>query len=727
MLNWGDRDPADQLAAQLKNLLGERTMTFDQLASCYSIKHGQSVTQRLKDMSRDSRPMLLGDFVGHMAEHFEVVGKGKVKAKSSLPPAASLQTSGNSEAKDLASSFLSPVVQSDHLSEAPLDVAMRYSDVSRNIQAILKDCKQISVSRLEEMFLSRYGTSVTDVVGMPTVEYLQRKGNIFEHDGDSDTVCLLNLAVADADTVKNEAFVVQEFETLIESVGPIVYISTLCGKFIQRNGCSVTSIISHRPLELFKRHTEIFLPVGAGNVTLQKYRDLPEVQKLLDKPSSKAHRVAKAAIDSQLPVPDVITEQHVVEEFRRLIQADKSASVYISSLCGRFLQRFKVPVASILDCKPADFLRRYPDIFVMVGGGNVGLREVLGPDAVSVPSQPKKAYVKIQEALLGNKLCDEDYREIHASLADGIDLQGIKKRLAPVIRQIRQASFLALDEVVVGGAIGKQLVPATREAELILFLRQLPFKNFSQWLPHILETLAPVMEYQLAAQRADSFVVGEGHLSFMLRGGGDEEPDLRVSVWLTPLYPSRENLVECIRDTPPSERFYFYAAWVKERNEFVSSQPEETKVLIHLMAWWASKQKWTSVTEKPSEWLMELIVVSVVHAQGQRCMERLDMAEAIRQVFEALITFRSLKLKWTETDIAKYSGQDIWRPLLSHEPLFMDPLNPYCNLADPNCFDTSPMGGFARPPECFLVFNREAAHLKLTADNEADETCGDGQ
>eukprot|EP00930_Biecheleria_cincta_P003431 TRINITY_DN104364_c0_g1_i1.p1 TRINITY_DN104364_c0_g1~~TRINITY_DN104364_c0_g1_i1.p1 ORF type:complete len:725 (-),score=99.64 TRINITY_DN104364_c0_g1_i1:26-2200(-) len=724
MLNWGDRDPADQLAAQLKDLLGERTMTFDQLASCYSIKYSQSVTQRLKDMSRDSRPMLLSDFVGHMAEYFELVGKGKVKSKSGIPPTAVPQTTGNSEATDPALLCLSPAVQSDHPPEATTDIAMRYSDVSRNIQAILKEFKQLSVSRLEEMFLSRYGTSVTDVVGMPTVEYLQRKGNIFQHNGDSDAVSLLNPATADA--VKDEAFVVQEFEALIESVGPIVYISTLCGKFIQRNGCSVTSIISHRPLELFKRHSEIFLPVGAGNVTLQKYRHLPEVQKLLDKPSSRAQRVAKAAIESQLPVPDVITEQDVVEEFRRLIQSDNAESVYISSLCGRFLQRFKVPVASILDCKPADFCRRYPDIFVMTGGGNVGLREVLGPDAVSVQPQPKKPpYVRIQEALLGNKLCDDDYRKIHASLAERIDAQGIKKRLEPVIRQIQQASFLALDEVVVGGAIGKQIVPATREAELVLFLRQLPFKNFSQWLPHILETLAPVMEYQLAAQRADSFVVGEGHLSFMLRGGGDDVPDLRVSVWLTPLYPSREHLVESIRDTPPSERFYFYAAWVKERNEFVSSQPEETKVLIHLMAWWASKQKWASVTEKPSEWLMELIVVSVLHTQGQRCMERLDMAEAIRHVFEALITFKSLKFNWMDTDVAKYQFQDIWKPLLSHEPLLMDPLNPYCNLADRNCFDTSPMGGFARPPECFLVFNREAAHLKLTAD--IDDTVDDCQ
>ena len=165
--------------------------------------------------------------------------------------------------------------------------------------------------------------------------------------------------------VKDETFVVHEFEQCVEAVGPAVYISTLCGKVIQRNGISVTSIITTRPLDLFNRHPGVFLIVGAGNVTLQKYRHLPEVQRLLDKPSSKALRIAKAAEEAQLPIPEVVTEAHVVDEFRRLILNDGSdnvrESLYISSLRGRFLQRFKKPVTAIINCKPAEFLRRYPD------------------------------------------------------------------------------------------------------------------------------------------------------------------------------------------------------------------------------------------------------------------------------------------------------------------------------------------------------------------------------
>merc|ERR1719230_1750599 len=106
----------------------------------------------------------------------------------------------------------------------------------------------------------------------------------------------------DVNAPKDEAFVVKEFEQLIEAMGPVVYISTLCGKFIQRNGISVTSIINTRPLDLFKRHPGIFLIVGAGNVTLKKYERTPEVQRLLDKPTPKAQRGAKPAMKLDEPL-----------------------------------------------------------------------------------------------------------------------------------------------------------------------------------------------------------------------------------------------------------------------------------------------------------------------------------------------------------------------------------------------------------------------------------------
>jgi len=354
MLNWGDKDAAERLAVQLGELLRDRTMTFDQLASCYSIKQGQSVTQRLKEMSRDRRPMSLADFIAVMSDHFEGVGAGKVRARKAPDAVAgSGGTSGYPVGRGAAPAAAAGVaaVASPPSAGAP----MKYADVSRAIQNILKEHHEpVVVGQLEELFLQRHGSSIPDIAGMSTGEYLERKENIFDYNPSSGHVFLQSAILtgppmADPSTTKDEAYVVRELEQLIETMGPVVYISTLCGKFIQRNGVSVSSVISTRPLDLFKRHPSVFLIVGAGNVTLKKYEHLPEVQRLLekpDKPSSKALRMTKAAEEAQLPLPDVVTEAHVVQEFRRLILADGTDSVYISSLCGRFLQRFKQPVTA---------------------------------------------------------------------------------------------------------------------------------------------------------------------------------------------------------------------------------------------------------------------------------------------------------------------------------------------------------------------------------------------
>jgi len=476
--------------------------------------------------------------------------------------------------------------------------------------------------------------------------------------------------------------------------------------------------------------------VGAGNVTLRKYELSNEVQRLMEKPNSKTNRTAKAwpreeaVEDARLPVPEELTEEHVVEEFRRLILADGTDAVYISSLCGRFLQRFKKPVTSIITCKPADFLRKYPDIFVMTGGGNVGLREVLGPDAVSVPPPPPRIPKVIREeqqlsleVIQKIELTDQVYNTIHTRTLQGASYQAIVQRLLAVCRQIEKACFLALEEVVLGGAAGKGLlaVPPGPHAEIVLFVRQLPFRNFGQWLPHILDTLSPVLEYQLADRKASKFKVEKDHLRFQL--GNSSDRDLVVHAYVCPVFKSREHLLECIKASPPAERFYFYPAMVKERNDLVGRQSQQMKVLIRLVTWWASKQAWSSVAAAPSDWLVELIIIHAcqqLHQAGSDDDQSFDMAEKVMRVFEIFANFESIKVLWAESGAAAYALQDIWRPLLSHEPLFMDPLNPYCNLADANSFDAHELALVAQPPGCLDTFKREAAQFVIVSSTDEE-------
>lgn len=774
MLNWGDKDAAEQLAGQMRDLLKDRTMTFDQLASVYSIRQGQSVLQRLKEMSRNGRPpMSIGDFVAQMEDFFELVGRNEVRARAEAlrgggraavvpqglaaaeaargaPGYRTAAVAGRPTAADgrgtagVQSWAAAAAAVSTEAGPEGGAAPMKYADVSKAVQNILKErVGPVSVAGLDAAFKTRHGTSIADIVGMSTEEYLERKENIFSFDEERGTVCLKTAMnsgppLPQPDIVKDEAFVVREFEQLIESLGPVVYISTLCGKFIQRNGVSVTSVIAARPLDVFKRHPGVFLMVGAGNVTLKKYEHCPEVCRLTGKPSSKAHRIVKASEEAQLPVPQVITEQHVVEEFRRLILTDGLDSVYISSLCGRFLQRFKKPVTNIITCKPADFLRRYPDVFVMTGGGNVGLREVLGPDAVSVPPPPPRIPKAVREEQKLNldvvkkiELDDQAFDEIHTSINKDTNVQAVVQRLKQVCKQIEQASFLALDDVVLGGAAGQGLISNNPTAEIVCFVRRLPYKNFPQWLPHILDTLGPVLEANLVSLRADRFKVEKDHLRFMLASDnvgstseGSVTGELRVKVYISPVFRDSNHVLEVFKVCPASDRQYLYPALVRERNAFIARQPARRKVLMRLIMWWASKQTWSTNAAAPSDWLLQ---VTCIHAcrqwwrefGGQDPTSFVGLASAVSHAFEVLAKLDTAKVVLDKGDAgACYLTADVPRSISDSDRFVVDPLNQHCNLIDPSsAFDWRELTT-AAGPGCLLALQKEAARWLLLSEED---------
>eukprot|EP00927_Polykrikos_kofoidii_P049628 TRINITY_DN43665_c0_g1_i1.p1 TRINITY_DN43665_c0_g1~~TRINITY_DN43665_c0_g1_i1.p1 ORF type:complete len:770 (-),score=151.26 TRINITY_DN43665_c0_g1_i1:45-2354(-) len=755
-----------QLATKLRELLRERTMTFDQLASCYSLKQGHSVTQKLKEASGDQKTLALGEFLAQMPEFFDFPAgtKNKVRAASattapspsaavSIPSAADSTTGvlgggyradGGAAASAVTADSYACVSEGATSSKPNNDDGdgggrlasggpMKYADVSKSVQSILKEHNgAMPLERIEQIFEERFSNRICDVAGMTVDEYFHRKANVFDFDTSARLVSLKATAsaspVVEPLSVKDEAFVVREFETMIEEMGPIVYISSLCGRFVQRNGTSVSSVISARPLELFKRRSDVFLVVGAGNVTLKKNEHLPEVQRLTEKPFTRSQRQARAALEAKLPVPEEITERHVVEEFRRLILADGVDSVYISSLCGRFLQRFKKPVTAIISDKPADFLRAYPDIFVMTGGGNVGLREVLGEDAVSVAANPRAPRATYKEPALTKEqirdvqMTDAAYRDVYASIVRrGPNYQELVQRLMAVCQQIEQASFLALDEVVLGGAVGKGLLSCHGpQAEIVLVVRQLPRRNFGQWLPHILGTLASVLEAQLAAAGAEQFRLENDHIQFQL--SGSESADAIVQVFISPVFSAQEDVLECIRTTPPTERSYVYPALARERCEFVGRQTQHVKMLIRLMSWWVSKQASSSPSSVPSDWVVELVVINAA-AQLERT----------RQQKEQDISQATVDL--SELVIACLAGLQALDPTTSrtpasYEPLLSDPLNPFCDLADEGDFQPKELAVAAGSEDRLLLFQREAvvarATLATLQEGDGDEELAAG-
>merc|ERR1712107_723493 len=131
---------------------------------------------------------------------------------------------------------------------------------------------------------------------------------------------------------------------------------------------------------------------------------------------------------------------------------------------------------------------------------------------------------------------------------------------------------------------------------------------------------------------------------------GDEGPEIPLQVYVAP-------------------------SVAKQRNGFIGRQTSQTKLVIRLVTWWTSKQTWSTSFSTPSDWLLELVVVyTCLHPDNVN----LDLPEPMDCVLCALAKIEVAKVTWTDIGVAAYELDEIWKPLLTHEPLVMDPLNPYC-------------------------------------------------
>eukprot|EP00397_Hematodinium_sp_SG-2012_P012121 GEMP01012282.1.p1 GENE.GEMP01012282.1~~GEMP01012282.1.p1 ORF type:complete len:716 (+),score=125.82 GEMP01012282.1:159-2306(+) len=688
-----------ELESQITSLLHAKALTCDQLASCYFIKYGKSITQPTSDVNET-----LESFLQKSPVFWIHNGKVSVASVShgrnppTVPPER--QSANPQEYTDSA-------------------IQLKYADVSRGLQNIFKEKKRgLSVAEVEATFAAKFHNSIPEVVGMPTLEYLQRKENIFSYCEDTQEVYLQpNLLagppIPDPGAHKDERFVVREFASLIEDSGPVCYISSLCGKFIQRNGVSVTSITSSRPLDLFKRHADTFLLVGGGNVTLRKFENHPQVQKMMHGGLSKAQRMARTTEEAQIPIPEVITEADVVREFRRLILQDSTDVVYISSLCGRFLQRFKIPVTNVIDSRPADFLRKYDDVFVMTGGGNVGLREVLGDDVKSVPPPPPREQ---RPKLPSSPLMQEELEliDITDEIVDLISAcpprlqQQAEKVVSELCQLMLGGSFLAVESLEIGGSAGKNLVfHDCLDFDIVVFVRQLPFIGHKRWQHHVLETLEVVLLISL--KEAKGFKSDDFHLRFFLN-------DISVSIYISPVFRSDKHRLDCIASTPPAERYFYAPSMIRENLAFIGKQSPSVKTVLKLMRWWKRQQRWSAPLYTPSDELIELIVIHASLKLGPIGTD-LSTSEIIEEVITVMQKFEDIRVLWADHGLAKFSLQDIWHPLLSQAPLFMHPVNPYLNMAEPSIFDCKELVQFSQKPGVLYAFRRQASRIPQVFEN----------
>lgn len=626
---------------------------------------------------------------------------------------------------------------------------LAYAEVSQGIQRIFKERQEpMPVERLEEEFLQRFGVSIPECVCVSTREYLSRKQNVFEFDAVRGTAFLQHSILAgpplpDPNLPKDEDLVLDEFERLIIDLGPICYISALCGKFIQRNGISVTSVTIERPLDLLKRHPHRFLLVGGGNISLPQFRDLPEVKSAMSQGCVNGRRVWIE--DGRQPPADLVTEEDVVREFQRLIGQNGGEPVYISSLCGRFMQQFRKPVTNIVKSRPADFLRKHPELFELVGGGHVRLRapgqwESDGPQTIALRQPAGKAALSGgacgggdggvgEGAPQGGALApgpgpapggrapapgpagpgpgpvpgppagpraeelggDDFLAEAVGCIAPPGYSAALMKQLRQLGEIVRQHSFLTIEDIVLGGAVGKGLAVRgpPEAAELALLVGGFPESNHADWLPHILEMVLAVLDMVLGDRARDVRRVGNSWAELVLLGQAEEGSavgpvaDVLVAVVVAPSPGPRALLSQLIRGCPVAERQYLAPGLARERLDLVARQVEVTRDGMRLLRFWAAAQSWSCSKATPPSYLLELLILFVAK-QGA-----VGLAALLEAAMDLCVRIRELRILWDGMDVASFETLDICPDVRAQTPLLVDPTNPCANVLDPGTFDGS--------------------------------------
>merc|ERR1719160_403938 len=66
-----------------------------------------------------------------------------------------------------------------------------------------------------------------------------------------------------------------------------------------------------------------------------------------------------------------------VEELKKILEESKSGSMDITTLCSKFTQKFNVSISSVTDMRPAIFLEKQKDVFVVTKSGQVSLKSAL--------------------------------------------------------------------------------------------------------------------------------------------------------------------------------------------------------------------------------------------------------------------------------------------------------------------------------------------------------------
>lgn len=395
----------------------------------------------------------------------------------------------------------------------------------------------------------------------------------------------------------------------------------------------------------------------------------------------------------------------VADEVEALLRASGGGAMEIKELCAKFVAKFNVSLSSLAGTRPVDYFLSQRERFAVTNKSLLSLRSAETSEEQASEKKTEKPR-EVPAAAPSTSSGDavqipigsahaEQYMDLHNKIHGRGYSANLLQTLSQMVEVIQEETYLRVDHVVKGGAIGKgTAILGSTDAEAVFFVKGLPPVNHENWMPPLLRAVASTLSERLIERTGVEHVEASEDSVKVFGAKGLSS----LTLFFSPVFGSYAEAVQQTLGQPnsssPARYKFLAAALAEERVQFIARQPAPVKVTIRLLKWWRDQQPWSTPLTRPSDDVLELMAV---YAAAQQTTPAADQSAAVASVMVLLARFEELRIVWSNY----YKKTDVWAPLLRHRPLLMDPVNPQVNIADPQAFDARELMSLAQTTHFF--------------------------
>merc|ERR1719456_738071 len=196
-----------------------------------------------------------------------------------------------------------------------------------------------------------------------------------------------------------------------------------------------------------------------GVSTNQALKTLGVEQKLADFVKDQKEFVVEGKKVSLVRNDTALKPVSVADQLETILR-EQGPTMDITTLCSKFIQKFHVSVASVVQMRPVEFIQQEKETFAMIGDGLVTLKECEAREAAKVSASTASTATRSRSpGFMRSEPQEAENEEMSQELHTKISSRSFNSRVAQALSTIKETVesklFLNVVEVAKGGSVGK--------------------------------------------------------------------------------------------------------------------------------------------------------------------------------------------------------------------------------------------------------------------------------